>query len=352
MGSKTCIYCSGQIGRGGQGDHIIPASLGEFAGDIRFRCICTQCNNIIGRAEEQILRCGPEALERLALVVPSRRGGPRKSPRLVGAHGMPPPDTVQETPQGPRSLDMIDPGNVEPREEVTILDETGRWHRLRLTPRLGAKSLRQKVRDLSIKDIKQCNLFAPAARYEGYVRLFNEAWPESEVSLCGQEPAGTKWVEASTTFMVSNEYFRAIAKMALHHYLVFSRCALGHEPELSGVREFIMKGGDRWRFFVPVNHFAVAVYRGRKHSHLSHYVAYDESGPQVKAYVWLFVKDQPGTGPYQVEWERPNSTLILPQRVVAHEYRYADSDNEGRWSGRVYDKTVIGLPGHPPLIIV
>lgn len=73
---EKCIYCGTSFdSTRGEGDHIFPVQLGEFRNDIRFRRICTSCNNRIGKSEQQFLLCGPESFFR-GLVnpkVPKRR---------------------------------------------------------------------------------------------------------------------------------------------------------------------------------------------------------------------------------------------------------------------------------------
>jgi hypothetical protein len=350
MMANICIYCQDPITLRGKGDHIIPAALGEFLCATHFRRICVACNNKIGQAEQQLLQCGPEALERLGAPVVGRRGRPKRHPKLVGAGGAPSPLTVEQTALGPHSVDVIDPQNVTPVEELTMMDEKNHWHRLRLHPQMKGQALRQRVRRMMLKEIRQCNLFAPAHHYHGYLRLIKEAWPESEHLPPQQVPAGTRQIEANTTFTVTDNYFRAIAKIAFHYYLAFSRCAFGHESEFAGIRDFIIHGGDRGQFFVMANHFGIGVRKGSSHAHLSHYVAYDESGDKVRAFVWLFVKDSPGTVPYEVEWPRRKSLLVLPKPYQAHEYRYEDVIDHKQVAGRVYEKTIPA--GHPFLTIL
>ena len=82
--TERCIYCDSPFDSSrGEGDHIIPAALGEFEGDVHFRRICPKCNSRIGAYEQQIMQCGPENLLR-TLVSPSskrlkRRGRGRTS---------------------------------------------------------------------------------------------------------------------------------------------------------------------------------------------------------------------------------------------------------------------------------
>lgn len=350
MIANMCIYCQGPITPSGKGDHIIPAALGDFLCATHFRLICVACNNKIGQLEQQLLQCGPEALERLGAPVVGRRGRRNRHPKLVGAGGAPPPLTVEETPLGPRSVHLIEPQKGTPVEELTIMDENEHWHRLPLHPQMKAEALRQRVCQMGLKETRQGNLFAPADHYDGYLRLIKEAWPES-VHIPLHVPPGTGQIDTKTTFTVTDNYFRAIAKIAFHYYLAFSRCAFGHESEFAGIRDFIIHGGDPRQFFVMPSHFRIHIPRGASHQHHSHYVAYDESGNKVRAFVRLFAKDSSGTVPYEVEWPRRKSVLVLKPHQ-AHEYRYEDVIDHKQVAGRVYEKTIRAFPGQPFLTIL
>src|SRR5438105_4823171 len=49
MKRRRCIYCPKEFDPSrGEGDHILPAALGEFQREVRFRGQCPSCNNTIG----------------------------------------------------------------------------------------------------------------------------------------------------------------------------------------------------------------------------------------------------------------------------------------------------------------
>src|SRR5207253_22714 len=85
MSAVKCIYCSVAFdGAKGGGDHIIPAALGEFRNDTRFRNCCPHCNNRIGRSEQVVLHCGPEAFFR-RVVKPALPASRRRGRSMVKA---------------------------------------------------------------------------------------------------------------------------------------------------------------------------------------------------------------------------------------------------------------------------
>ncbi|NUQ47493.1 MAG: hypothetical protein HUU22_15845 [Phycisphaerae bacterium] len=125
---SKCIYCAQAIDSArGQGDHIIPVQFGDFHNARRFRGACSACNNHVGRFEEQLMRCGPEALllREFTPTLPRRRDRGKRS--LSGAHGAPPPRSIaylQDT-QIPVQISLSVPGVVEPYDSLVVTYSDG-----------------------------------------------------------------------------------------------------------------------------------------------------------------------------------------------------------------------------------
>src|SRR5437870_3003527 len=92
MTTANCIYCSAIFDPSkGEGDHIIPAALGEFRNDSRFRGLCSKCNILIGKSEQVLLHCGQEAFFRRVVnpaLPSSRRRGRSYVPAAMGMPGL------------------------------------------------------------------------------------------------------------------------------------------------------------------------------------------------------------------------------------------------------------------------
>lgn len=87
MGSAKCIYCGRFFNpQRGKGDHILPGALfGEFEGDVRFRGVCSKCNNSFSPHEQILAQATPLGHLR-GIVQPTRRGR-QGGMRQRGAHG-------------------------------------------------------------------------------------------------------------------------------------------------------------------------------------------------------------------------------------------------------------------------
>ena len=80
-----CIYCPEFPD---SAEHPLPAAFGEFenAPHLRDR-ICTKCNNRLGLLDEQLARCGPEALFRRLYGIQGRSTHDEVNPFYRGSAG-------------------------------------------------------------------------------------------------------------------------------------------------------------------------------------------------------------------------------------------------------------------------
>ena len=89
MKTKTCIYCQQNPGQGNE--HCLPMGFGSFKGHhILPKLICRECNKPISKAEEQLLRVGPEGFIRQVLGITGRKHHEKISPFQRGSSGAPP----------------------------------------------------------------------------------------------------------------------------------------------------------------------------------------------------------------------------------------------------------------------
>lgn len=153
----NCIYCSASVDPSrGQGDHIIPAAFGEFEGDERFRRICRKCNQKIGQAEEELIRCAPESFYRRFVNPKSsrRRGRSRTGSRTSRA----PIETAVIS--GVRQLVRTGDDPLSPQlvDQVIVLAEDGEEIYVELHLGMRPEQLNQRINnalgDRKIKEIQ------------------------------------------------------------------------------------------------------------------------------------------------------------------------------------------------------
>ena len=341
---ETCIYCSKSFDPArGEGDHIISAQLGEFRDDVRFRRICPVCNNRIGQSEQQFLQCGPEAFFR-QIVAPASPRRRKRGRSPGGARGMPPPrHTINCGDHSQIVKPLRDrPRDVEPVDQFVVRGEDGNDHHFPLFPGMHAKQLRDRVESAVSKDFERAWLDCDQATRGQSVALAQAAWPNKRlIELHSTEP-GVHKAQGRITFTYSDHYFRAIAKIAFHYYLVHScRGVRGDEPEFAAIRRFILEGGDASDFLdTPGPKFAVPfgelpTGKAITPSQWCHVLAAHEASQVVVGYVHLFAGPERVGKPHYVRLAQLTSSIVLPLGVFGHVYLYDEDQPEIGHAGHV-----------------
>lgn len=349
---ETCIYCrAGFNAARGEGDHIIPAALGEFRDDVRFRRVCPQCNNRIGRSEQQFLQCGPEALfrELVCPALPRRRKRGRS--RTGGALGMRGPQFLMSSVDHTQMVEPVPgrPHDAQPVDQFVVRGKDGGDHHFPLFIGMSAECLRDRVARAGISTFDVAWLHCDQARWSQYSALVHGAWPGMKLGELPTTEAGTHRVDGQVRFTVSDHYFRTVAKIAFHYYLVHTRRRLqGDEREFASIRRFILHGGSREPFFetegprfqVPFGRLPTG--SAITPSHWCHVLGADETSEAVFAYVHLFAGPRSPGSAHRIRLGELNSRIIVPSHVSVwgHVYLYEREQPAYGHAGRVMRASV------------
>lgn len=323
MSSKAaCIYCSEIFDPAkGEGDHVFPASLGEFNGLKRFRGACLACNGRFGQAEEQLLRCGPEAFMLRVAAPPRRRASNGNA--WPGAHGAPPPShftmrhgvKLKAVPLG------RDPRVTQTEDQIVVIEANGNQHQIPVNTQMNAQAVRQKIKNLSINDRITLHINISEPSWLWFESIRAELWPDNEMRMLPQTQAGMHLVPGLTCFKAKDHYFRALAKMAFHYYLCYGeRGCRGNEATFAPLREFLTKGGDSKTFFKSPR--TSSVYFGSPFGDLLdgdrvtptswfHLLAFDDTGSSIVVFLQLFLGPGYANPPYYVELGPTSSAGIM-----------------------------------------
>ncbi|MFT3686403.1 MAG: HNH endonuclease [Phycisphaerales bacterium] len=343
MAPSHCIYCDMPLtGSGGEGDHVIPAIFGHFDGAFLFEQICKACNSRLGRCEEQLTRCAPEAYLRRVVMPPVARG--KRGQSWVGAHGIAPPKfTIKQT--GHHEQAELEPGPnhvLRPFDQLVVFDKDGQEHHIRLFPTMTAEHVRQKLEALGLPESGDCYLHNDAQHSSYYLSVLREIWPRASFESTGDTEAGPHTVHAVTTFTFHVDYFRALAKIGFHYYLLHSRRGLtGREPIFSALRSYLMEGGDHGLFFGRSNSgirtgFGVVPGQGAVlPPQWMHIVGANEEGSSIIATVSLFMGPKHPARVHNILLGRASDNLVVPGACYAHEYVYSDEQGSA-FAGQVH----------------
>jgi len=352
---ETCIYCGSCFDPNrGEGDHIIPAQLGEFRNDTRFRRVCPGCNSRIGQAEQQMVQSGPEGFFRRIVKPKSKRLGKRGIGRPRGAMGAPPPEHMIDMGDHHALVEPSDdnPQNVSPVDHIFVRDKDGKEARVRLYPSMRADQIRSALAGAGVSEMKEARLHCGDENWAKYTGLLQEVWPKSKLEEGEPTPAGVHpAVPGAVKFVVNTAYFRSLAKMAFHYYLAHS--SRGHRGDGScfrDIRDFILNGGDSDRFFKERHHPQFVLPFGElisggvvTPSQWCHVLAASELNGFAVAYVQLFVGPGCIPAPHYVSLGRWHSPVISPKGIWGHIYLYDNPQQAGRYAGRVVAAQITGF---------
>ena len=342
---KKCIYCGISLDpTKGERDHIIPVQLGEFRNDIRFRRICPSCNSKIGRSEQQFLRCGPESFLRDVVKpkVPSKRQRGR-SPAKAAMGSPGPESTIDHCDHRELVIrSKTDPKDVLPVDQIVIHDVKGQEYFIRLFPGMRPEQLKSHIKKRDIGEVDKAWFHCDEDRKPEFQRLFKAAWPKSEMQELDATEPGVIQVCGRITFKVTDHYFRSLAKIGFHYYLIYSQRGFrGDEDYFAPIRDFIMNGGNKDAFFRQSGPKFVMPY-GRLPSggvktpvQWCHVIAADETSKIAVVYLQLFVGRGCVPQPYYITLAHINSTIDVPSPTWGHVYLYDDPPRTDCFAGHV-----------------
>jgi len=352
-----CIYCSTVFDpTKGEGDHVIPAALGEFRNDVRFRGICPACNMHIGKSEQVLLHCGPEAFFRRVVrpaVPTSRRRGRAPVKSAMGSQG--PAHTIDK---GDHRM-LVRPSDDDPQkvyglDQIVIHDSKGIEHFFRLFPNMNADVLKQKIEsEIAPPPIPALWLHcSDVQRGEEYESLIRKMWSRGERHVLPPTPEGNHPVNGRIQLTVNEHYWRSLAKIGFHYYLCHSRRGVrGDEPGFAAIRNFIINGGDRMLFFrAPQNAYAMPFGElpdgGIKTPiQWCHVLGADETNKEVAAYVHLFVGPACIPTSYQIVLGVLESDILgLSSFAHGHVYLYDELQTPNGKAGVVEEATMTIFP--------
>lgn len=342
---EKCIYCGSPFDpTKGQGDHILPVQLGEFRKDIRFRRICTSCNNRVGRSEQQFLLCGPESFFRdlVKPKIPKKRERGRS--QVKAAMGVPGPQSTIDHGDHRELVRRAKDNatNVFAVDQIVIHDDQGEEYFIKLFTGMCPEDLKNRITKLGIRKIDKTWLHCDTDRWSEFTRLMKKTWPKSKVrSLPGRE-AGITHVNGRITFKATDHYFRSLAKIAFHYYLTHSRRGFrGDEQCFDPIRNFIMNGGDGDAFFKqPIPKFLMPFGETpsggvKTPKNWCHVMAADETDKVAVVYIQLFVGRGCVPRPHYIKLADINSIITIPDSTWGHVYLYDKSPSSDRHAGQV-----------------
>lgn len=345
--TTKCIYCGRFVNpRAGQGDHVLPAGLfGEFKNDLTFRGICVRCNNGFSHLEQLLAQGSPFGFyRRIAKPNRGRRKG-RGLGFLRGSRGSSRPRFTVTF--GDRAIvvypSATDPQDVSAPDQLVVRDSHAKDHQILLFPGITREKLRAAILGLGIGEVKEAWLLCDPSASAAVQLDLAAVLPAAKIVEQGAIPPQAERTLVSGEYSFSGQYFQALAKIALHYYLVHNRRGYqGSEACFAEIRRFIKFGGDKHRFFhaagrkfvAPFGRTPVGTYLCPKD--WCHVLATNEIEKVIVVYMQLFLGPGFVPEPILVTLGPAASDVILRKGVWAHLFKY-EPNRTGRYAGRVDD---------------
>lgn len=354
MVDETCLYCPGPRD---SLEHPLPAALGEFL-DAPFleNRICNLCNNTrLSLLDEQLSRCGPEAMLRRFFGVRGRKTHEKVNPHYRRSAGGGRLELKAfDTEMGVEvELECFD-GQVRQSRQIVIVDSSGKTHNLPIPERVSPEELRAGFLKLNVKseDIADARLIYDPKELVWLEPLVKAAFPSASF---GEHGLGAKNYANGAVGKIElrDRYFRGIAKIGFHYFLTQFPTFDGSEPFFSDIREFIMddsgRGMNRINDFIGerTSPLLGPMMEGFRPDGWRAHALCAEIGAEYLAHVQLFVCS---------DYSAPVYTVRLGVNIcgiavgaTGHIYKHFGDGPKGRFAGEVRPLRVSHIALAPPL---
>jgi len=346
MENHKCIYC-GSTGPFNK-EHALPMCLGEFKGfPPLINKVCKNCNEEIGKFEEQFGRSGPESFFRKYLNIEGRNTHDKNNPFERGSAGAKPIDFIAPHPEeGIEILWEFNPGErtVHEVRQIVFIDDKGKSYPLRIPSWINnIDQLREEM--------KKFGLPPPGKKISAEVFASDDEkeWVESLVKGLGtnfgwlppQPPAEIK--NPIAKFQVTDFYFRAIAKIGFHYFLSVFNTFYGNEYYFSEIRKFIKEGGLLRNFVVETKEPILTFPLNVRPEDWGHLLLAESFQGQFQTRLQFFLGPQYDPPTYLVRLNNRVLPIVLPTWQTGkkgHYFHYFKSGRQGKYHGGVLELNV------------
>jgi hypothetical protein len=332
-----CLYCENQ---GDSLEHVLPAAFGEFrdAPNLVGR-ICKSCNNSrLGVLDEQLTRSGPEAFLRRFYGVQGRTSHPAINPFYRGSAGGKHLEMLSHDPKlGFDVLIECEKGVFRQVRQLVFVEKTGSTYHVPIREGTTPEELLAAVQELGVKEPCDTHVLYDPVTEEWVLELIKTLWPASTAAE-STTLASTVYDGAVGKIVVTNRYFRAVAKIGFHYFLAVHPKYTGHERMFSDVKRFIVRESnsiDEVNAFVGTRGNALL---GpmlnpdvRPNGWRAHILTADTTPTEHLSFVQTFVTE---------DWRSPVYVVRLAPNIegaelqtTGHAFVYDSNGPEGRYSG-------------------
>jgi hypothetical protein len=343
-----CIYC-GAVNPTWARAHVMPRLMGTFKNQptLKFR-VCAECDREVGQCEEILAKSSIEAVLLRSIGIVGRHER-RSSPFRRGHSGLPPICMTAKVPgyeHEVRTEPIGDSHNVDIIPQLILFGKGGKREdvaienpdciSLKEWEILFKKFAGGRVKDLDMVGMNQNQI-------DRIVRCLHSFGLRFDMPACATIPPfqGSATVHGSVAY--DERYFRSLAKIAFHYFLLHSHTFQGCEPEFDGIRRFIRYGDGRETDFIAKGGGPIAydLSGADRPPYYGHVLRTDDSAEGIAVGVLLFIGHD-----YKPDWHKVILSRRKPQakEEFGHYYRYLDHRRPKQWDGVIEELKVLHVP--------
>ena len=354
--NNHCIYCNASNPQWAKA-HVVPRLMGTFKNQpTLLKKVCKDCDTVIGECEALLSKCTIEGVLLKHIGIVGRHKGTSSSPFRRGHSGHPPIKLTTAIPgydQTARVEPIGDSHNVDLIPQLIITDKHGSREEIAINNPdcinisewsiLLTKCLQGHVKDLDIVGLsdEQYALISHVFRELG---ITHDPIENLTISPVVKQQA---LVKGASEF--DDRYFRAIAKIAFHYFLLHTKVFDGYESEYNTIRRFIRYGeGDVSSFLTkhsqPIAHDTAGRDRPPYYGHV---LRTDLDSNSISVCVQLFIGHDYLPDWYKVKLSQKQQVIFLQTEEFGHYYKYLELDERSQYDGDIEQVTVAQILKFP-----
>lgn len=335
-----CIYC-GVVNPKLAKAHVVPRFMGTFKNQPTLtKRVCAECDRVIGECEAVLAKSSVEAVILNHIGITGRHKS-KSSPFRRAHSDQPPIKMTAKIPGYPRDLRVEpigDSKNVDMVPQLVLIDSAGNQEEIAIeNPNCMSlrewKMLLEKCASGYVRDLDVVNLTAEEADFIKQIfRLIGIKFDTPE-DIIIPPTKGTAKVRGEVVY--DTRYFRAIAKIAYHYYLIHSKIFAGSEAEFDTIRRFIRYGeGNAEEFVLSGGEMKLRDPSGASRpAYYGHVLRTDIACDHISVYVQLCVGHDYPAPCYKVFLSREKHGFLLSSDEFGHYYRYFEQHEDSQYDG-------------------
>lgn len=314
----------------------MPVCLGKFRGcEPLLDKICADCNNKIGKLEDQFSHCGPEAFFRWRKGITGRKHHKKHSIFYRGSAGGRYITMETEHPLLDCKIFVkVEAGSqnniIYPARQIIFKCSSGKHSAILISEEIKKPDvLRCKLKEKKI-DGKPVECWAETPEDVELMKRLTEGF-NVKIEWVATTPYSKVKRRSIAEFVVDSKYFRAIAKISFHYFLEQFPIFSGMENEFDDIKNFIMNGDDISKWVQQEKHqFVKQLQNGARPDKDIHILTIEKNG-NIIGRVQLFVGPNFLPFPYRVFIGKNPMRICYPESIGHQFTYYKKPDAESYW---------------------